>query len=189
MRRPVLGDLFWTSGGILRDVLLILSGAILTWVGAEISLPWYPVPFTLQTLAATFCGLTLGSRRAAASQIAYLLAGLAGMPVFAHFSGGAPVLLGPTSGYLFAFVPAAWALGLASERGWTRQPVFLGLALALANLFILTVGAALLTIRFSVGDFWTGFTPFLVGAFFKSLVVVALLPLAERRARGNVADD
>ena len=57
-----------------------------------------PVPFTLQVLAVILSGLLLGSRHGALAQAVYLLVGVVGVPVFAEFSGGLGVILGPTGG-------------------------------------------------------------------------------------------
>lgn len=43
-------------------------------------------------------GLLLGSRHGALAQAVYLLVGVVGVPVFAEFSGGLGVILGPTGG-------------------------------------------------------------------------------------------
>lgn len=74
------------------------------------------VPFTLQTLA-VFCALgVLGGQLGTVSVIVYLLVGLAGVPVFAGFSGGISAFLTPSGGYLVGFVFTAlayWAVTAA----------------------------------------------------------------------------
>jgi biotin transport system substrate-specific component len=49
-------------------------------------------------LAVILSGLLLGSRHGALAQAVYLLVGVVGVPVFAEFSGGLGVILGPTGG-------------------------------------------------------------------------------------------
>jgi len=71
---------------------------------------------TLQVFAVILSGLVLGSRRGFGSQVAYLAAGAAGLPVFAHGSGSVVHLWGPTAGYLVAFPAAAWIAGRLRER-------------------------------------------------------------------------
>ena len=69
-----------------------------TAVAAQITIPTPPVPFTLQVLAVILSGLLLGPRHGALAQAVYLLVGAAGVPVFAEFSGGLGLILGPTGG-------------------------------------------------------------------------------------------
>src|SRR5215211_4890498 len=91
--------------------------AAVTAVTAQITipLPFSPVPFTLQVLAVILSGLLLGPRYGALSQAIYLLIGAIGVPVFAGFSGGLGIVLGPTGGYLLSYPAAAAVAGLATR--------------------------------------------------------------------------
>ena len=44
----------------------------------------------------------------------------AGLPVFAEFSGGVNILLGPTGGYLIGFLPAAVVCGYLGQKGFKK---------------------------------------------------------------------
>jgi len=99
------------------DLAAITVFAALTAVGARLSfhLPYTPVPITGQVFCALLAGAALGPRLGFASQVQYLAAGAAGLPVFS--SGGGPAaLLGPTAGYLVGFPIAALVVGLALGR-------------------------------------------------------------------------
>src|SRR5918997_4341816 len=89
--------------------------AAVTAVAAQISVPLFAVPFTLQVLAVILSGLLLGPRYGALSQAIYLLVGAVGVPVFAPFLGGLAVILGPTGGYLVSYPVAAAVAGLAAR--------------------------------------------------------------------------
>jgi biotin transport system substrate-specific component len=89
--------------------------AAVTAVAAQISVPLLTVPFTLQVLAVILSGLLLGVRYGALSQAIYVLVGAVGVPVFAQFSGGLAVVLGPTGGYLVSYPVAAATAGLAAH--------------------------------------------------------------------------
>jgi biotin transport system substrate-specific component len=96
---------------------------LLMALGAKISIPFFPVPFTMQVLIALLSGMVLGSRDGAASQLAYLgLIGI-GLPLDANSKGSA-VFAGPTWGYLLGFVVAAFVTGWLAEHGakkvWQR---------------------------------------------------------------------
>jgi biotin transport system substrate-specific component len=88
---------------------IVLAGlfAALTAVGAFLKIPFYPVPFTLQTFFTALAGLVLLPRWAALSQIVYLLTGLLGLPVFAN-GGGIGYVLQPTFGYLMLLPVTAY---------------------------------------------------------------------------------
>lgn len=102
-----------------------------------IPLPGTEVPMTLSPLAAILAGLWLGPRAGAASMVLYLVAGAAGLPVFAPMGApGALRLIGPTGGYLLAFPIAAFAAGAVASR----FPAFAG------RVFAAAVGMALIHI-------------------------------------------
>ena len=122
--------------------LLILAFTLLTAIGAQISIPAIPVPFTLQTFFVLLSGAVLGARRGAASQLLYLAAGAAGAPVFAGFKASFLHLVGPTGGYLLAFPVAAFLTGyvLHNLPVTKRLPVFpaavAGMTLAMLVIFL-----------------------------------------------------
>lgn len=74
----------------------------------------FGVPITLQTFAVMLTGIVLGARLGFLAVLLYLVAGLAGLPVFSGFSGGLGVLAGPSAGYLLAFPLAAATVGALS---------------------------------------------------------------------------
>jgi biotin transport system substrate-specific component len=124
------------------SAILIVFFALLTAIGAQISIPAFPVPFTLQTFFVLLSGALLGARRGALSQVVYVISGAAGAPVFAGFKGSILHLLGPTGGYLIAFPVAALLVGylLHNTPLAKRMPVFaaaLGsMILAMAVIFL-----------------------------------------------------
>ena len=101
-----------------RAIVASLVGAGVTAICAQIGfhLPGNPVPVTLQVFAVVLCGMMLGGKLGAIAQIEYLAVGAAGAPVFAGFKAGWPALIGPTGGYLVAFVAAAFVVGSITER-------------------------------------------------------------------------
>ncbi|MCC9204775.1 biotin transporter BioY [Arthrobacter sp. zg-Y769] len=126
----------WTSA----DLSLIAVFAALTAVFSI--LPGVPlgagVPITLQTLAVMLTGMLLGPGRGAAAVGLFLLAGLAGLPVFSGFRGGPGVLAGPSAGYLLSFPVAAAVVGLLAGlvlRRTRRDRTVLLFAAALATSF------------------------------------------------------
>jgi biotin transport system substrate-specific component len=123
-----------------RDAMLVLLFGALTAVSAQISVPLYPVPITLQVFTVLLAGALLGPRLALWSQLTYLAIGFLGAPVFAGGKATALVMLGPTAGYLAAFPLAAAVAGSLARRA--RSFPGLLVALALASIVILLLGGA-----------------------------------------------
>lgn len=103
--------------------------AALTGLGAFIKVPLPYVPFTLQVTFVLLAGALLGSKLGALSQMVYLSAGLAGLPIFAN-GGGPSYVLQPTFGYLIGFVFAAFIAGWGIEG--RASPTYLRVALAMS---------------------------------------------------------
>jgi biotin transport system substrate-specific component len=170
------------------DVVLAAGGAALIAVAAQISisLPFTPVPLTLQTFAVAATAAALGLRTGAAASILYVAAGLVGLPVYANATSGWHVLSSATGGYLIGFVVCALIVGWCGDRGWTSS-------------FSSTVGAILLgeTVIYVCGLLWLrhvlhtpldktleyGLYPFVVGDLIKVYAAAAVLPPAHRRIR------
>jgi len=168
-------------------VAAVFFVAALTAAAAQvsISLPFTTVPFTLQPLVVLLGGAALGSRLGMASQVLYLLAGIAGLPVFAAspvLPPGVLRLVGPTGGYLMMFPFAAFLTGWLAERGFDRRYVTSVLAMA-AGLGLIFAGGVLWLAWFvpasSAGlsaALQTGFFPFVLPDLVKILIASTLLP-------------
>ena len=166
----------------------------LTAAAAQLSvhLPFTPVPFTLQPMIVLVGSAALGPRLAAASQVLYLLLGVAGFPVFAAspiLPQGAGRLLGPTGGFLMAYPLAAAVTGWLAGRGFDRR--------YLTSILAMLAGLAML---FAGGVFWlaygpptagaaglrtalaAGFYPFVLPDIFKVAVAALILPSVWRFA-------
>lgn len=75
------------------------------------------IPVTLQVLALFLAGIFLGPVWGAVSLSLYLVAGAAGVPVWAGGSAGVGALFGPTGGYLWSYPIAAFVIGFVVHRG------------------------------------------------------------------------
>lgn len=84
-------------------------------IGAYIRVPIPVVPFTLQFLFTNLAGLLLGRRSGMLAVEAYVLLGLAGMPIFAG-GGGLSYIFQPTFGYILGFVLGTGAAGVWVQR-------------------------------------------------------------------------
>lgn len=126
---------------LLKKAALVLGGSLFIAMAAQISVPFFPVPLTLQTLAILIVGLTFGSRLGAATLMAYLAEGAMGLPVFAG-GASAPALIGPTAGFLFGFVGMAYLAGLAVEKGLARGVVSTAIVCIVVSALLYIPGVA-----------------------------------------------
>jgi biotin transport system substrate-specific component len=168
-------------------VALIAAGALLTILGAQVSIhvPPSPVPITGQTLAVVLAGGALGARRGAASQLLYVLLGLF-LPVYADGESGAHIIWGATGGYLVGFVIAAWVIGKLAERGADRRTLVASGAFAIGQLIIFAIGVPWLKV--ATGMSWStaihdGFAIFIVGGIMKAVLAGVTIPSAWRLVR------
>ena len=202
-RRPVLADLIARPSARARaftmDAALVLAGAGLVALLAKVSFFIGPVPITGQTLGVIAVGAALGSRRGAAALTTYLLAGLAGAPVFAGVAAGPAYVLAPSFGFVLGFIPAAFVAGWFAERAWDRTPAlaFVGFVAASVVPFLVGVpymamilGAVLGGDVTFAGVLDAGVWPFIVPGLIKAAAAAVLIPAAwcggravERRSR------
>lgn len=149
--------------------------AALTAVGALISIPFYPVPLSLQTLFLYLCVLTL-REKAPLGMAIYLAMGAVGLPVFARGMAGYAVLIGPTGGFLFGFLLASlasgWLLRMAGGRAYADLAA-VGLCIAI----VFTLGWIWLAVWMGWNFWaalWAGVMPFLPGDLLKAAVALGV---------------
>lgn len=184
---PTLARTLVPHSSLTRNVLLVLGGAALVALVAQVEIPLKPVPITLQTLAVLLVGAALGWKRGAASMTTYLLAGAAGLPVFAGGSAGLAKFAGPTGGYLLSYVFAAALVGWLVQRyALDRKPAGAALAMLAASAVIYALGLTWLGLVTGLQGqalLTAGLTPFLVGDALKIGLAALLLPGAWALAR------
>jgi biotin transport system substrate-specific component len=104
-------------GDLQKSRTIAYSAAFIGLIslGAWVSIPFFPVPLTLQTLFVLLAGAVM-KRYAVIPVSLYVLLGALGLPVFHTGVAGLGILLGPTGGYLIGFIFAALVVGLAYEH-------------------------------------------------------------------------
>lgn len=158
------------------SLLLTIIGTCLLFACAQISVPLNPVPITLQTVAVLIIGLTFNKKEALKSVGLYLTLGALGLPVFANFMGGLPILIGPRGGYLIGFFVSIWAMCTIREH---HQKV--------ATKELLLIGVIGSGIVYLIGVPWlsmfvgwesavaAGLMPFILPGFVKSVIVASAI--------------
>ena len=162
----------------LRTAALAVGGAAFLAVISQVAipLPFTPVPLSLATAGVVLLGAGMGPRLGAASTLMYLIAGMAGAPVYAEQGAGWAFA---SFGYIIGYVPAAIIAGMLARRAADRS-VWKTAALAgAATLAAYVVGVPWLMAFLGV-DLATGLAlgvlPFLIGDALKMIAAALLLP-------------
>jgi biotin transport system substrate-specific component len=179
-----------------QKAALALTGIGILAASAWLSVPFYPVPLTMQTLAVLLIGGTLGPALGVSAVAGYLALGALGAPVFHGGFGGVLVLAGPTGGYLLGFLPAVFLMGWAarlaggpgrldgaSGPGPYRRLLVLAVGAVVASAAIYALGVPWLALFGGLGlerAVAVGLAPFLLGDALKAAVAVGAVYLGSR---------
>lgn len=119
-------------------IISIFTALMCVLSQVSISIPFSPVPITMQILCVCLASVVLGKKAGTLSQVIYILLGLCGFPVFAGFKSGINAILGPTGGYIVSFPFVAFLTGYIIENIEKHRPLTrlsIGMAMA-AGLFV-----------------------------------------------------
>ncbi|WP_425146019.1 biotin transporter BioY [Deinococcus sp.] len=177
-----LSQLAFPKSSLLTQTLLVLGGAALVALLSQLQVQKDPVPWTMQTFGVLLVGAALGWKRGGLALLVYLLAGAAGLHVFA---GGKFGFGGPSSGYLLGFVAAAALVGWLVQRfGLDRGFVGTTLAMLAGNAVIYALGLPwlghALPALHGQALLNAGLIPFLLWDAAKLILAALLLPTAWR---------
>jgi biotin transport system substrate-specific component len=160
--------------GSIRILLALICGVGLMTLSAKVQIPFWPVPMTLHTLAVMALAVAFGPVAALSVMGAYLIAGVAGAPVFSGTpmrGAGLAYMMGPTGGYLLGYLLAAGLVGR-----WAAGRKTLGrMGAMLAGLAIVYACGLLWLLQFVPAHQLValGLAPFLAGDLVKIGVVAA----------------
>ncbi len=164
----------------MRRHYRIVAAIIAVAIAAQFSVPvpGSAVPQSLQTLAVVVVGALLGPRDGAIALILYVIAGAAGLPVFADGASGWQHLTGSTAGYLLGFILAAALVGAAGSSRWWQ----LLIVMIAGHAVILLTGWLRLQFMIGPGPAWQhGVAPFIVGGMVKSVVGCGIARMTANR--------
>ena len=166
---------------LTQRLLAIAALTALTAIGARITIPLEPVPFTFQVLAVLLAGMLLGARDGALSQLAYVGLIALNLPLDARVLGAA-ALVGPTAGYIYGFIPMAlvtgWLVERGAERAWQR---WLSGAAGVAVLYLCGVAGLMASTGMDVNAAWAaGVAPFIAFDLVKAALAASLLYAGRR---------
>lgn len=174
------------------DAVLVVAGAALVTVLAQIAIPMWPVPITMQTFGVLLVGTVLGPWRGASSLALYLVLGVIGLPVFSDGKSGSLFAI-PSGGFIVAFIVSAFLVGWLASRQWDRKVIGTIVSFLAGTVVMYAIGLPWLYISLqNLGSsIWhgalgydtliaatigTGLLPFLIGDALKAALAGVLLP-------------
>lgn len=168
-----------------KEPLAALIGLVACCLLAPLKIDIGAVGVTLQTLILFTTAAYLGAKWGTAVVAAYLLLGALGLPVFAGYVGGVEKLLGPTSGFLWAFPFLAFYLGMVCHTE-DRNFFFFILHFFRAHVLLLIPGFIVLYFQLEGVNIWGTLVNLLPGLLIKSvaggllaLLLIRKVPLRE----------
>ncbi|MEM9205122.1 MAG: biotin transporter BioY [Pseudomonadota bacterium] len=170
---------------IARGAILAIIGSLLLVISAKISVPFWPVPMTMQTGVVLLIGAAYGWRLGVATVLLYLAQGAMGLPVFTGTPEkgiGIVYMMGTTGGFLLGFILMAAVAGWFAERGVTKSIVKTGAVMFIAGFIVYVPG--LLWLGSLLG--WDkpilewGFYPFVAGDLTKIALATVIAVAADK---------
>lgn len=178
-----------TRATVLSDSVLLVIGVISLAILAQIAIPvpGSPVPVTGQTLGVLVIGTAYGARLGFLTFATYLLAGIAGAPIFAPSATsenhGWSRVAGPTGGYLVGMLIASFILGYLAQRRLDQRFATSFIHFLIGSAIVFTSGLLWLRAYTDQSWAWTinaGLTPFIFGEALKIAIAGTSLPIIWR---------
>ncbi|MBU1175236.1 MAG: biotin transporter BioY [Alphaproteobacteria bacterium] len=160
-------------------IAIVVFGTLLLAASAHVRIPFIPVPATLQSLTIALIAAAFGARLGVATVMLYIVEGLSGLPVFTNGAGLAYVF-SPTFGFILGWLPMAFIIGAAADRGLSRHMMLMLAIMIIGDAVSFGFGYAWL-VALSGGASWIDEANVLGSAFdiaVKPFIVWDLLKLA-----------
>ena len=158
-------------------ILISFLCTILIAISSKISVPFYPVPMTMQTFVVLFLGISFGYKVGVTTIILYLLEGIAGLPVFSNSPEkgiGIAYFVGPTMGYLIGFIFASFLAGYFKYSS-NYLINFLKILISTSIIYIFGILWLGTLIGWDKPILQLGMFPFLLAELFKILLLTLLV--------------
>ena len=175
-----LYDVLVKQKNLYLDIILFAFSILFMAAMANLQIPLWPVPITMQTFGVFTIAFFFGSRKGLLAMLGYIAAGAAGLGVFASFKSGLGIITGATGGYIIGFLVCVFVVGRLIELGYGRSGKSIFLCMVLGNLIIYAFGLVGLKLFLGEIGLWellmAGLIPFLIGDTLKILAAMALFP-------------
>lgn len=147
-----------------RTALLVAMLSVSSYIAFP--LPFSPVPVSGQTIVINLIALVLTPKQAFKTVAVYLLAGAAGLPVFARGASGLGSFVGPGGGFLFGFLAAAVVISKLRELAGGKGSFKLYMLVTMAGIPVI----------YLCGAFWMASVTSLSPAKVLSAAVLPFIP-------------
>ena len=180
VENKTLYEAIFKQRSVFLDIAMVVISVAFLGAMAQIRIPLWPVPITMQTFGLFLIAFFFGSKKGTLAIMAYLLTGLLGIGVFAGYSSGWKPFIGPTGGYLVGFVFMALIVGWMIEKGYGRTKKSVLGCMIVGEIVLYTFGLAGLWLYLGnvslAKVLMLGFVPFIIGDTLKALGAAALFP-------------
>jgi biotin transport system substrate-specific component len=176
--------------GLRKQIICAIFAAIIAILAQiTVPLPFTAVPITMLIFAVVLTAVVLGGGLGVISVLVYIFLGIIGIPVFAGFSGGFQILIGPTGGYLISLPIVAAIIGYFSHR-YKRNYLVISLSCILALALCYFIGTVQLMFVANLnlkGALMAGVIPFVpFDAVKVTLAVIIGTRLQSRLIKTNI---
>ena len=157
-------------------IIALMTAVICILSPISITIPISPVPISLATLGIYLTIYILGGKDGAISTMIFILLGLVGAPVFTGYSGGVGKVLGPTGGYIVAYIFLAIIAGYIIEKNYDSFFIcLLGMGLGTVVLYLVgTLWLKVLTEMTFNQALLVGVIPFIPGDIVKMIIALII---------------
>ena len=124
---------------LVSNIAMVVLGSLLLALASAIKVPLQPVPVNLATFAVAILAAAFGWRIGVATVALYIVEGLSGLPFFSY-GGGWTYILSPTFGFIIGYLPMAYIIGQAADRGASARIVMLFVAMIIADAVLFSLG-------------------------------------------------
>ncbi|MBL7054968.1 biotin transporter BioY [Candidatus Woesearchaeota archaeon] len=180
LKYKTIYGLIFKQKNIFIDLCLMSFSVVFLAILANIKIPLWPVPITMQTFGIFLIAFFFGSRKGLLTILIYTVAGLLGFGVFTGYKSGMIAVLGPTGGYIIGFLFMAFFVGKMIEKGHGRTKKSVLIVMLTGNLILYGFGLTGLWIFLGDVSLWTvlmaGLVPFIVGDVLKIIAAMAFFP-------------
>ena len=157
----------------LSKIAFSLLGVILLSVSSKITIPFYPVPMTLQTFVVYFIAASMGMV-GFYSTFLYVILGLVGLPIFAA-GGGFGYVMSPTFGFLYGMILASFAIAYFSKNLFNKNLIKIISSIFIGAFIIFVCGIAHLSSFIGLEkSINVGLYPFIYSELLKIALAISL---------------
>lgn len=180
VKYKTLYEILFRQKNVFLDIFMISFSVVFLAVMANLRIPLWPVPITMQTFGIFLIAFFFGSKKGFLSTLAYILAGVLGFGVFAGYKSGTAAILGPTGGYIIGFLFMVFFVGKMIEKGYGRTKKSVLWCMIIGEVILYAFGLTGLWLFLGNVSLWKvltlGLFPFIIGDAIKIAGAVALFP-------------